>query len=420
MKLKIRPTRLQGKIKAISSKSAAHRMLICAAFANKQTTLTCNVKSVDILATVNCLNSLGANIIDEDDKLIVNPIIKLNENATLDCKESGSTLRFLLPIVAALGVGATLKMSGRLPSRPLSPLYELLQENGCVLSRPTDDTLKITGKLGSGDYSIAGNISSQYITGLLFALSLLKEKSSLKLTGKIESKPYIDLTLDSLNKFGINLEFKDETFFTTGNETFISNSDFEIEGDWSNSAFWACAGALSKKGIEITGLDLNSTQGDKQVLEILKQMGAEVQADEEKVFVKQGGLKGTKIDASNIPDLVPVLAVVAAFADGETLFYNAKRLRIKESDRIKTTAIMLENVGITVKTTQDSITVIGGKVTRGVIDSFNDHRIAMSTAVLSSCANDQIILKDALAVNKSYPHFYKDFEMLGGLATEVN
>ena len=318
----------KDKIKAISSKSEAHRLLICAALSDGKTSIVCNDTNEDITATVNCLNSLGASIVREKNdsgEMIYNvsPISELPKTATLDCGEEGSTLRFLLPVVAALGAECYIYMHGRLPERPLSPLYELLTENGVLLSPQGSNPLHVSGKLKSGDYSIAGNISSQFISGLLFALPFTDGNSSLTMTGKLESTPYITMTEQALDLFGSGITNVGNVFYISHKEKLITPKAVIVGGDWSNAAFFLCAGAISSQRVTVEGLDLSSAQGDREIINILKRMGAAISRSGNCITVNRADLFGIEIDASQIPDLIPILGIVACKAIGDTKIINA-------------------------------------------------------------------------------------------------
>ena len=405
MKIKINPKTLCGKIEAPASKSVAHRMLICAALAKGKSTVKLNKTSDDIEATASCLRALGVIIEKNSSEWTVTPPSEFPEKADLDCGESGSTLRFMLPVVAALGVDATFTAHGRLPSRPIAPLLDEMKNHGVVCN----DTfpLHISGKLTGGSYRIAGNISSQFITGLLLALPLCEEESEIEIIPPVESKPYIDITTKILSAFGADISESE-------NKYNIRHSDLQsgaliVEGDWSNAAFLLALGA------EVSGLDRNSAQGDRKFLDVLRAFGCELIETNGAVRVSLDNLHGTEVDASDIPDLVPVICAVAATAEGCTKICNASRLRLKESDRIKSTVEMINSLGGEAYETTDGITIIGKEsLSGGSVDSFNDHRIVMSAAVASQKCKDCVIIKDAQAVNKSYPEFFKDFNSLGG------
>ncbi len=402
-------------VRAISSKSEAHRALICAALSDVETRIICTDTNADIDATVGCLNSLGADIRRTSDGFVVKPITCLMSGATLDCNESGSTLRFLLPLCASLGADCSFVMRGRLALRPLSPLYELLEGNGVDLSERGKSPLSISGQLFAGDYSVAANISSQYISGLLFALAVAKGESRLRLEGKIESAPYIFMTLDTLLAFGAEIKFDGESnvFYIKGKERLTSPSLFTVGGDWSNAAFYLCAGAIGKNRVTLSGLDENSAQGDRSVLSVLRRMGADIRSSGGEITVLPSRLHGIDIDAADIPDLVPILATVASVAEGETRIYNASRLRLKESDRILSVCSFLSALGADIRPSDDGMIVCGKeKLLGGEVDSFNDHRIAMSASIASLICENTVKISRFEAINKSYPSFLDGFDKI--------
>lgn len=391
MDITIHPNVLRGTIKAISSKSHAHRILICAAFSDRQTVIQCADINEDIEATVECLNALGAYICRTSEGFTVQPLRIIPTQAHLNCRESGSTLRFMLPICGALGVDATISMAGRLPYRPLSPLWEEMERMGCSLSKPTETTLRCTGRLNPGQYTIAGNISSQFITGLLFAMALMSGESKLEITGKLESKPYVSMTQDVLQKFGVCTD----QWKTNCGFPFISPQSIHVEGDWSNGAFFLAAQALGNP-VSVTGLLSNSLQGDRSVAKWLTALN-----------------DNCCIDASDIPDLVPILAVVAGAKKGAT-FTNIARLRLKESDRVATTSALLTELGASTTITSDTLTVIPGRYRGCTVDAAGDHRIAMSAAIAASIADGPVTILGAQCVSKSYPGFWQEYQKLGG------
>jgi len=400
MQLSVYPSALSGSIKAIPSKSAAHRLLICAALAQGDTEIYCPALSKDISATADCLRAMGAKIEYSNERFFVSPIKEPVKNARLDCGESGSTLRFLLPVVCALGAGAEIKMHGRLPQRPLSPLWEELEAHGARLSRPQEDIIRVESALKAGAYSIRADISSQYISGLLFALPLLEGESSIELVGNIESAGYIEMTRQAQKIFSLEPGFDGRRFEIAAEAAYISPGEAQVEGDWSNAAFWLVADALSKGSIEVSGLDESSLQGDKAVVFAIEQ-------------IKKGG---AIVDVKDIPDLVPVLSVLAAVSPGKTEFINAGRLRIKESDRIKAVCDMLSALGGDCEETDEGLVVRGkAGLVGGTVDSVNDHRIAMSAAVAAIACKKAVTILDAEAVNKSYPAFFEDYKKLGGI-----
>ena len=389
MDITIHPRQLQGDLTMIPSKSQAHRLLICAAFADAPTRLYCPETNRDIEATVDCLSALGARITRHPEGYRILPASNIPEEAVLNCCESGSTLRFMLPVAGALGVDARFLMEGRLPQRPLSPLWEEMERMGCSLSRPSPNTIHCQGKLVSGQYSIDGSVSSQYITGLLLGLSLLPAESSLRITGKLESKPYIDITRDVLSRFGGDPD-------RPGCRPLRTPGDITVEGDWSNGAFFLAANALGND-LQIQGLNPDSVQGDRAAADILPRLtcGSPV------------------ISAADIPDLVPILSVAAAQHHG-AVFTNIQRLRLKESDRVASVLAMITALGGRGEATEDTLRIFGTGLTGGVVDSFNDHRIAMSAAIAATVCKEDVTILGAECVKKSYPKFWEEYRRLGG------
>ena len=390
MDIQILPGKLQGNIAAIPSKSQAHRLLICSAFADKETFLICPDTNRDIEATAECLRALGADIARDAQGYLVKPAKHFPKTATLNCEESGSTLRFLLPIASALGVDTTFQMAGRLPYRPLSPLWEEMERMGCRLTRPTETTIRCCGKLRAGIFQIDGGVSSQFITGLLFACSLLSEESHISITGTLESKPYVDMTLDALALFGRKV-FN----YTVSPGLFLSPGKITIEGDWSNAAFFLAAKSLGSD-ITIQNLNDSSKQGDMACAGLFEKL-------EENIT----------ISAADIPDLVPILSVVAAAKAGAT-FKDIRRLRLKESDRVASVMAMLNALGCNASAAENSLTVLPGKFLGGTVDACGDHRIAMAAAIAATVAQAPVTILGAECVNKSYPGFWEEYKCLGG------
>ena len=400
-----------GTIRAIASKSQAHRLLICAAFSDRATEIACAERSRDIDATAACLSALGAEITYANGAFTVHPCRKPPKTAHLDCGESGSTLRFLLPVAAALGVETTFSLHGKLPERPLSPLWEELERHGCTLSRPTKNTVRCAGRLSGGTFRLAGNISSQFISGLLFALPLTGEASDIMLTTPLESAGYVELTIAALNDFEIRVE---EGLRIPAQQSFRAPERVSVEGDWSNAAFWLCAGAISAP-VTVTGLNRASAQGDCAILDLLVRFGAEVKWENDALTVLPRPLHGIEINARDIPDLVPPLALLAACAEGTTRITGAERLRIKESDRLQSIADALNALGGSVEILPDGLRIHGGRLTGGTVDSQNDHRIAMLAGIAS--ARCRVTVRGAEAVEKSYPRFW---EALSAMRKEEN
>ena len=418
----ITPHEIEGSIEAIASKSMAHRLLICAALCPGPTTIRCTTSSKDIEATIACLNALGADIERDGDLLRVTPLpgapssdnIRVGvRGAILDCGESGSTERFMLPVVAALGCDAALTGHGRLAERPLSPLYEELIAGGCDLTEQGTFPLKVSGKLRNGRFELPGNVSSQYVSGLLLAAPLLAGPSEIRVTAPIESRPYVNLTISALEQFGVHVaetsehdQNADYTVFAVSPSTpYRSPGEVSVEGDWSNAAFWLAAGALGH-GVSVEGLDLASRQGDRSMLAALAKLGA----------VHSGAPQGCDMNVADFPDLVPPLAAVAALAPGKTRLTDCARLRLKESDRVETVVAGLSALGADITSEGDDIIVNGrDSLPGGVVDAANDHRIAMMAAIAASRCTGPVTILGAQCVEKSYPKFFEDYRQLGGV-----
>lgn len=413
-----------GNIKAIASKSHAHRLLIASALSASPSRLILEETSKDIEATISCLKNLGAVITKNDDHLDIEPIPYIYSKSkkdtlvhSMDAGESGSTLRFMLPIVTALGMDCEITTHNRLTTRPLSPLYEELINKGATLSKQGISPLITKGYITPGTYTIPGNISSQYITGLLFALPLLNGDSRIIVTGEISSRPYINITLSVLASYNIKImENTPGEFLIPGNQVYNPVSPItKVEGDWSNAAFFLCAGALSNESVTVMDLSLDSDQGDKKVIDILRDFGADIEINQNSnglydITVIPKDLKASFIDAHDIPDLIPILSVLAAAAKGTTKIINYERLRIKESDRVEAIKTMLLNFGVSIEEKNDTLFITGTTdFKEATNDSVNDHRMAMSTAIASIRAKGPVTITDPYSITKSYPDFYQHF-----------
>lgn len=402
------PSRLQGEINAIPSKSDAHRKLICAALSDRPSVLKISTPYCDdIAATIRCLETLGAKFGQSADGLHITPIKGQNicKHVVLDCGESGSTFRFLLPVAAALCDSAEFRGSGRLPNRPISELAKAMEQHGVTFSS-YHLPFSISGKLGGGSYEIAGNISSQYLTGLLLALPLCSENSKIIVTTSLQSLPYVEMTLASLYQSKISIEKNEyREFVIAGNQKYHVDPVIQMECDWSNAAFWLGANAIGNQ-ICLNNLSMDSKQGDKEISSILHDF-SDLNSD-------------VTVDMEQIPDLLPILAVCASFRNAKTQFVNASRLRLKESDRIASVAAMLRALGGNVEEFSDSMCVYGCDLTGGPVDSCGDHRIAMSAAIAAVGCKKDVIIHGAECVKKSYPRFFKDYQMLGGKCDVVD
>ncbi len=392
MKVIITPSQLSGTVSAVSSKSDAHRKIIAAALADKPTKININNFSDDIDATLDCIENLGGSIKKDETGVLITPISVNQEGCVLNFRESGSTARFLLPVAAAICEKGSFSGSGRLPERPFEELTTQLRLHGVTAS---SDKLPMatSGLLKSGEYRISGSISSQYLTGLLFALPLLSKESRIVLTSPLNSSAYVDMTLDTLSQFGVKIDIKDN-IYTIKPQRYISPGEITAEGDWSGAAFWAVADKICG-GVKIDGMNTNSRQGDKQIISLLDE---------------------TDIDASQIPDLVPILSVLAASRKGKTVIHGAARLRLKESDRLLAMTECINKLGGDAKETEDGMIINGtGSLRGGKVNGFGDHRIVMSAAIASCICKDKVEITDAQSVKKSYPSFFEDFKRLGGV-----
>ena len=387
MDVTIIPSKLRGTVTPPSSKSVAHRALIAAALSGGFSTISNLGDSKDIQATQNCLSALKTGQPTGEDGL---PL--------LDCGESGSTLRFLIPLSLVMWGGGRFTGQGRLMERPQGPYFSLFQEKG-IFYQQKDGVLTVRGTLNPGRYSLPGDVSSQFITGLLFALPLLGGDSEIVLTTPLESRGYVDLTMDVLNRFGIQIEERENGFHVPGSQHYESR-DFTVEADWSQAAFWYAANFAGGQ-VNIQGLNMDSRQGDREVaLDYWK-------------LARPGDVE---LDVSQCPDLLPPLAAMAAVRAGKTVFSHAARLRMKESDRLSTVAAALRALGGQAEEGPDSLTVWGMEQLPGGgrVDCANDHRIAMMAAVCAAYARKPTELLGAECVKKSYPEFWDHFVQLGG------
>lgn len=421
-KVKIEPGALAGTVNVPSSKSMGHREIICAALAQGISVIDNISMSADIEATLRCLNALGVKSELTASKFKGRSAVKIYgtgavkaTGAVCDCGESGSTLRFLLPLGALCGAPVTFCGAGRLGERPLKPYYDIFAEQGVKYSHSQGLPVTVEGKLNSGIFKLPGNVSSQFVSGLLFALPLLEGDSEIIITTPLESQSYIDLTLAALAKYGIKVVNNDYRSFAVAGGQHYQSSNADVEGDWSQAAFWLVAGCLNGN-IICEGADVNSLQGDRVVKDILRAMGGSITQENNGLKAVKSTLHGTVIDAADCPDIIPVLTVAAAVADGITTIINAGRLRIKECDRLHAIASELNKIGADVEEKETSLVVKGKPqgLRGGCVSAWNDHRIAMSMAVASLVCREPVIIEGSESVKKSYPIFWQDFTMLGG------
>ncbi len=406
MDLKISPTKLSGKVVVPPSKSVAHRMIIAAALSDGVSTISNLFPSVDITATMDCMKSLGAKISFSNNTAVIEGIKNSPDKAVLDCCESGSTLRFLIPVACALGVDAEFMGRGKLPQRPITPFLDELPKHGVSFKLPENgDNLpcSVHGKLTGGRFEIDGGISSQFITGLLFALPLLNEDSEIVLTSPLQSKPYVDITIGVLRDFGCEISETKTGYSVKGNQRLVPFLG-AVEGDFSQAAFFYVANSLGST-IEIAGLNENSLQGDKAIVDICK---------------KAVNGEAFELDCSDIPDLVPILSVLGCFCEGKSRILNAARLRIKECDRLAAMEDCLNKIGGKVKSTADTLEIEGVEtLVGGEVGCFNDHRIAMSMAIAATRCENPLIIRGAECVSKSFPNFFDVYRTLGGIFEKI-
>lgn len=437
MQVTITPRKLKGKIDAVSSKSYLHRMLLCAAMSDKETTIYLNCRSKDVDATIRCVEAMGAKVDVEDGKLTVHPAEwqTKSELPLLDCGESGSTARFVLPMTAAVCGGGTLVGEGRLPARPFGAICTVMEENGCEFSSYSLP-MTVTGPLKSGVYRIPANISSQYISALMMSLPLVDGDSEIVFTTEVESEGYLDITEAVMADFGMPLEKTANGYKIKGNRNYLSPGEIMAEGDWSNGAFWVAANALGSD-LVIGNLKAGSLQRDCQITQVAAKLFTEswlskedetVPAyDKTEATADRCGLSyGTevttgqsageiRIDGTDIPDIIPISAVMACGRIGLTRFINCQRLRLKESDRLNSVATLICALGGSAIVDKDDLIVDGcGYLAGGEIDSFKDHRIVMSAAIAATICTGPVTITNAQDVAKSYPEFFADYVMLGG------
>ncbi|SDD64983.1 3-phosphoshikimate 1-carboxyvinyltransferase [Peptococcus niger] len=414
MDICIEPGALGGHVAAMPSKSILHRQLFCAALADGPTRFICPILSEDMHASLSVLSALGAEWKRTDTGLSLAPISHPPKALRLNAGESGTTLRFLLPLVAALGLSAEIDGEGRLPDRPLKALTDALRAGGVAVSADALP-LSMSGRFQGSQVTLPGNVSSQYISAFLLAAPLLPAGLSIQVDGPLESEAYVAMTMAVMAEYGVHVQESGDSYTVAAGARYRAPQEpVLIEGDWSNAAFFLAAGAVGK-AVTVTGLNPDSCQGDAAILPILTAFGARVSSTADAVTVVPGRLAGISLDVSQIPDLLPILAMVGACASGSTTFKNAGRLRLKESDRLAATADLLRTVGLEVEEGPETLTVFGGRVAGGAVDGYGDHRMVMSAAILAAVAgHDPLCIHGAEAVRKSFPHFFDDFAHIGG------
>lgn len=424
MNITIRPVPLAGTLRVPSSKSMTHREIIAAALAKGETEVTGVTWSEDIEATVRILSLFGAAIEKKEGKegitlSIRGGLAKQEGLLHADAGESGSTLRFLIPLGLSSGNHVVYTGRGRLSERPLTPYYDMFDRKHISYRTKGGLPLEVWGPLTGGTYELPGDVSSQFFTGLLFALPLSKEDSILRSTTPLESKSYVDMTVDTLSRHGIEIHEKEGGLYEIPGRQRYQKGTFSVEGDYSQAAFWLTA-ALSGGAITLTGLSDTSLQGDKAIVTLLKDMGGHIEKKDGGLTAERSSLHGITMDAENVPDLVPAFAAMAAVSEGVTEIIHAGRVRLKECDRLHAMAVELTKLGADIEEKPEGL-IIRGKpsLSGGTVSSWNDHRIAMALASITPKLTGPLTIEGAESVKKSYPRFWEDFRKVGGEVVEA-
>lgn len=419
MNVKIKPNEIKGKMKSIPSKSLLHRAIILSGIAKDREIILEQVNTIseDIEATLTCIEKLGAKTKVEGDSIRITSLGNIKKSKVeLHCKESGTTLRLLLPLVSTFSKEATVDCSEGLRKRPIRELIETLEESGLYF-KEKGFPINISGNVTTDFFKISGDISSQYVSGLLLLSSLLDQRSSIYLTTKLESRAYVNITIKVLRDFGIIVNELEEGVFEIygGRDKILPPKEYQIEGDWSNAAFFLVGGCLGDS-IKMSGLNLESSQGDKKIVQILKEAGAILTCSDDFISSNRSHLNSFEVDFSETPDLFPILSVVAALSKGQSILKGGERLKLKESNRIESTFQMLKSLGADVKKRDDGLIIQGKEILDGgIVNSFNDHRIVMSATMASIKCKEPVSIVNAGAVKKSYPNFFDDFKKVGGI-----
>jgi len=431
----ITPSKLTGTILTPPSKSMSHRAIICAGLSSETSVISNLIFSNDIIATTEAMEQFGMVVGNKSEKndrfelTLSNPKIRayneagicpITEATTIQCNESGSTIRFLMPMIHLSHAALTFSGEGRLAQRPYQTYYSIFEDQK-IKFETTNGELPVTikGALKSGLYQLEGNVSSQFITGLMLTLPMLHGKSEIEITTKLESKGYVDLTLNMLEQFGVEIDAKDECHYLINGEQTYKGANYTVEGDYSQAAFWIVAKCIGNN-VKIRGMKEASLQGDKAILDIVRNMGAEVGFENSDIIISlEKPLQGIVIDASQCPDLVPVVAVLCSLCEGESKIINAERLRLKESDRLLAISTELNKMGAQIVETPDGLIIQGVKKFNGAnVESWNDHRIAMALGIAATRADGNLVIDGSDAVKKSYPNFWEDYKSLGGTFNE--
>ena len=419
MKITIQPTKLKGTLQVVSSKSLSHRYVIAAGLAKGTSTIKNALDSDDLTATKNALSALGVTF---NNNQVTGGELKVIHNE-IDCNESGSTLRFMIPISMLLREEIKFMGHGRLPLRPLDIYFDIFNQKHLYYKKESEESnlpLTVKGPIKPGFYQMRGDVSSQFLTGMLFALPLLKKDSVIEMTTPIESKGYVDLTLDVLKMFGIHILSVDQYFYIKGGQSYVP-MEVTVEGDFSQAAFWMVAGLIGDE-INLKSLNPISKQGDAKIVDIIKEMGGDIEySDRDRMYkIEPSQTDGITIDLSQIPDLGPILMVLAGLSEKKTKFIGCNRLRMKESDRLDAMYQVLTKLGVPMEISGDEAIIQGVKSFKGdlELDTFSDHRIAMAIAIAAIRADGPITINHAEVVSKSYPNFFEIYKELGGQINE--
>jgi len=412
-----------GTIASIPAKAHAHRALICAALANSSSTILLSRTSKDINATMDSLRGLGAHVVYENKVVTVTPG-PVPTKGNVVPHESGTTLRLLLPVAASICNVVAVDAKGRLPDRPLEPMLGEIKAHGVTFSQDKPP-FTMTGRLQGGEFCMVGDVSSQFFSGLLLAAPQC-EGATIISTTPLQSSDYVTLTTTTMADFGVTIDHipaadtVQESFTVAANATFKGQNDYQIEGDWSNTAIWMVAAAMTGQAITITGMNKNSVQADRRIMQVIESAGCTITWDGMNITVSGRASKPIHADLEQMPDMLPVMAALACSIQGESSFVNGARLRLKESDRLEAVANLVRDLGGTVREDGDDLYIIGSGILKGGQgDCVNDHRLVMAGTLMALISETPVILQDSEAITKSYPDFFEDWNMLGGNAQQV-
>ncbi len=414
MNVLITPGPLSGSVVVPPSKSQTHRAIIAAALAKGKSVINNVVMSEDIQATVSAMEKIGVKIVNNGTHLIVNGVsrVMISDDNFIDCNESGSTLRFVLPIMSLSRDKVVFTGKPGLMKRPMA-VYETLFKAHGLSYQQNEKSIIVSGALTPGLYEVPGSVSSQFLSGLMFALPLLKGDSEIRVTDPLESKDYVDMTIDMLHRFGVTVEERGTSYQIRGNQTY-SPANITIEGDHSQMAFFAVAGILSGD-IFCRNIVPISLQPDRRILDVIRAMQGAFEIRDAGILFKKTATVGCVVDVSQCPDIAPIIAVLGAYSQGTTVIENAQRLKLKESNRLQSTYDILRGLGADIEMTESSLIIRGNPLLEGgAIDPAPDHRIVMSAAIAATRCLKPVHIKHAEAVNKSYPNFFNDFKTVGG------